>query len=31
MLVLVIGGAGWLYGGVLGAVVFKLMHDVLSG
>lgn len=31
MLMLVIGGVGWLYGGVLGAVVFKLMHDVISG
>ncbi len=31
MLMLVIGGVGWLYGGVLGAVVFKLMHDVIAG
>jgi len=30
MLILVIGGVGWLYGGVIGAVVFKLMHDVIS-
>ena len=30
MLVLVIGGVGWLYGGVAGAVVFKLMQDALS-
>ncbi|HEY1391808.1 MAG TPA: branched-chain amino acid ABC transporter permease [Methylibium sp.] len=30
LLVLVIGGAGWLYGGLIGAVVFKLMHDLLS-
>ncbi len=30
MLVLVIGGAGWLYGGIAGAVVFKLMQDVIS-
>jgi branched-chain amino acid transport system permease protein len=30
MLVVVIGGAGWLWGGVLGAVAFKLMHDILS-
>lgn len=30
MLMLVIGGAGWLYGGVAGAVVFKLMQDVIS-
>ena len=31
MLMLVIGGVGWLYGGVVGAVVFKIMHDVISG
>jgi branched-chain amino acid transport system permease protein len=31
MLMLVIGGVGWLYGGVLGAVVFKLLHDVIAG
>ncbi len=31
MLMLVIGGVGWLYGGVVGAVVFKLMHDVIAG
>ena len=31
MLMLVIGGVGWLYGGVLGAVVFKLLHDVVAG
>jgi branched-chain amino acid transport system permease protein len=30
MLVVVIGGAGWLWGGVLGAVAFKLMQTVLS-
>ncbi len=30
MLILVIGGTGWLYGGVAGAVVFKLMQDALS-
>ena len=30
MLILVIGGVGWLYGGVAGAVVFKLMQDVIS-
>jgi branched-chain amino acid transport system permease protein len=30
MLVLVIGGVGWLYGGVAGAIVFKLMQDVIS-
>ena len=30
MLMLVIGGVGWLYGGLLGAVGFKLMHDVIS-
>jgi branched-chain amino acid transport system permease protein len=31
MLVLVIGGAGYLYGGVIGAVGFKLLQDWLSG
>ena len=30
LLVVVIGGAGWLWGGVLGAVAFKLLHDVVS-
>lgn len=30
MLVVVIGGAGWLWGGVLGAIAFKLLHDLLS-
>lgn len=30
MLMLVVGGTGWLYGGVAGAIVFKLMQDVLS-
>ena len=30
MLILVVGGTGWLYGGVAGAVVFKLMQDTLS-
>ena len=30
MLVLVVGGTGWLYGGVAGAIVFKLMQDFLS-
>ncbi|MDP9043644.1 MAG: branched-chain amino acid ABC transporter permease [Pseudomonadota bacterium] len=30
LLVLVIGGAGYLYGGVIGAIVFKLLHDLLS-
>ena len=30
VLMLVIGGVGWLYGGVLGAVVFKLLHDLIS-
>jgi branched-chain amino acid transport system permease protein len=30
LLVLVIGGVGWLYGGVIGAVVFKFLHDILS-
>nr|WP_239027445.1 branched-chain amino acid ABC transporter permease [Ramlibacter algicola] len=30
LLILVVGGTGWLYGGVLGAVVFKLLQDLLS-
>ena len=30
MLMVVIGGTGWLYGGVLGAVVFKLLQDFLA-
>ena len=31
LLVLVIGGAGYLYGGLIGALLFKLAQDVLSG
>jgi branched-chain amino acid transport system permease protein len=31
LLVLIIGGAGYLYGGLLGAVVFRLMQDWLAG
>lgn len=31
LLILVIGGAGWLYGGVIGAIVFKSLHVVVSG
>jgi branched-chain amino acid transport system permease protein len=30
LLMLVIGGVGWLYGGVVGAIVFKLLQDTLS-
>ncbi|MFZ5566160.1 MAG: branched-chain amino acid ABC transporter permease [Pseudomonadota bacterium] len=30
MLLVVIGGTGWLYGGVIGAVIFKLMQDWIS-
>ena len=30
LLVLVIGGTGYLYGGIFGAIVFKLLHDVVS-
>lgn len=30
MLMLVIGGVGWLYGGMVGAVVFKLLQDSLA-
>ena len=31
LLVLVIGGVGYLYGGLIGAVVFKVLQDILSG
>jgi len=30
LLVLIIGGAGYLYGGLIGAVIFKFMHDWIS-
>ena len=30
MLVLVIGGVGYLYGGLIGAIFFKVLQDVLS-
>ncbi len=30
MLMVVIGGTGWLWGGVFGAIVFKVMYDILS-
>ncbi|VTU31617.1 branched-chain amino acid ABC transporter permease [Variovorax sp. RA8] len=30
LLMLVIGGVGWLYGGIAGAIVFKLLQDALS-
>lgn len=30
LLVLVIGGTGYLYGGLFGAIAFKILHDVLS-
>ena len=30
LLALIIGGVGWLYGGIAGAVVFKVMQDTLS-
>jgi branched-chain amino acid transport system permease protein len=30
MLMLVVGGTGWLYGGITGAIVFKLLQDFLS-
>jgi branched-chain amino acid transport system permease protein len=30
VLMLVIGGVGWLYGGIAGAIVFKLLQDMLS-
>jgi branched-chain amino acid transport system permease protein len=31
MTMLIIGGAGFLYGGLLGAAAFVILHDVLSG
>jgi branched-chain amino acid transport system permease protein len=31
MLVLVVGGPGYLYGGLIGAVLFRVMYDILSG
>jgi branched-chain amino acid transport system permease protein len=30
MLMLVVGGTGWLYGGITGAIVFKLLQDFLA-
>ena len=30
LLALIIGGPGWLYGGIAGALVFKILQDVLS-
>lgn len=30
LLVLIIGGAGWLYGGIVGAVIYKLLQDGLA-
>ena len=30
LLLLVIGGVGWLYGGIVGAVVFKILQTWLS-
>jgi len=30
MLVLILGGTGYLYGGILGAILFKVLQDVLS-
>jgi branched-chain amino acid transport system permease protein len=30
MLALIIGGAGWLWGGLVGAIAFKLLHDIIS-
>ena len=30
ILLLVIGGTGWLYGGVIGAIVFKVLQDWIS-
>ena len=30
LLVLVIGGTGWLYGGLVGAIAFRLLHDLVA-
>ena len=30
MLALVIGGVGWLWGGLVGAIAFKVLHDLIS-
>ncbi len=30
LLALIIGGVGWLYGGIAGAFVFKVLQDTLS-
>jgi branched-chain amino acid transport system permease protein len=30
LLVLVVGGTGYLYGGIFGAIVFKLLHDLIA-
>jgi len=30
LLVLVVGGTGYLYGGIFGAIVFKLLHDGIA-
>jgi len=31
MLAVVIGGAGWLWGALLGAIGYRVLHDILSG
>jgi branched-chain amino acid transport system permease protein len=31
MLMVVIGGTGWLWGALIGSVAFRVMHDLLSG
>jgi branched-chain amino acid transport system permease protein len=30
LLILIIGGAGWLYGGIAGAIVYEALQDVLA-
>jgi len=30
VVMLVIGGVGWLYGGIVGAIIFKVLQDTLS-
>jgi branched-chain amino acid transport system permease protein len=31
LLILIIGGTGWLYGGLLGALIYRFLQDELSG
>jgi branched-chain amino acid transport system permease protein len=31
LLILIIGGTGWLYGGLIGALIYRFLQDELSG